>query len=458
MIMNDKNTVQVDDKLEDALALLAAGIPVDDILAEAGPDAGWLRPLLAVAEDIGELRTAVPIPPPEASLQRMLAYGREAAAATSPAALPRQNWLTLLTTFLSGGWLPRMAAGLASALLLVLLLGGTVTVLAQRSLPGQPLYGLKRVVENVRLSLTLDPQDRVQLLETYNEQRRTETRLLLQQNEVARVSFTGVVETASETDLTLAGLTLQLTAQTQVNGILAVGARVTVDAMTQPPDRLTALSITVIEPAPPTPTPLPSPTSTASPTPSSSPTATVTATATRSLSSDTDILILPTLTPTATPTPAPTDTPTPLPSPTHTPVPLPPPPTDTPVLPPPTSSAPAPPSGEDNTNDGGNESPDEGGNNNGNENEPDDNGGGDDNSNDDSGGDDSSGGDSGSNDNSGSDDSGSGDDSSGSGSDDSGGGGNDNSGGGGDDNSGSGSSNSGSGGGGGGDNDNKSKD
>lgn len=436
MMMNDKDTAQVDDKLEDALALLAAGISVDDILAEAGPDAEWLRPLLAVAEDVGQLQAAVPIPSPEASLQRMLAYGREVAAATPPAAPAQQNWLT---AFLSGGWLPRLAAGLASALLLVVLLGGMVTVLAQRSLPGQSLYGLKRAVENVRLSLTLDPQDRAQLLETYNQQRQTEARLLLQQNEVATVSFSGVAEAVSETELTLAGLTLQLTPQTQVKGTLAAGARVEVEAVTQPPDRLTALTVTVIEPAPPTPTPLPSPTSTASPTPTPSPTAT--ATATRSLSSESDILILPTLTPTATPTPAPTDTPTPLP-----------PPTDTPA-PPPAASPESPLPGGDNTNEDGTAGPDDNGNDSGNENGTDDNGGGGDNSNDDSGGDDSGG-----NDNSGSDDSDSGDDNSGSGSDDSGGGGNDNSGGGGNDNSGSGGSNSGSGGGGGGDNDNKSKD
>ncbi|MBE7473394.1 MAG: hypothetical protein HS114_30060 [Anaerolineales bacterium] len=408
--MNDNETTKVDDKLEDALALLAAGIPVDDILAEAGADAEWLRPLLALATEVGELQAAVPLPSPEASLQRMLAYGRELAVTTTPATPVQQNGLTTLVAFLSRSWLPRLAAGLASAFLLVLLLGGMVTVLAQRSLPGQPLYGLKRAVENARLNLTFNPESRAQLLETYNQQRQTEAKLLLQQNEVATVSFWGVVQAVSETSLTLADFTVQLTPQTRLNGTLAAGARVEVEALTQPPDHLTALTITVIELAPPTPTPLPSPTSTPSPTPTASPTAT--ATPTRSLSSDTDILILPTFTPTATPTPTPTHTPT-LP---------PPPPTATPVPPPP----PAP--GDDNTNGGAGD--------NSNENE-----GGDNSSNDNSGGDDSGGGD-----NSNSDDSGGNDNS---------GGGNDNSGGG-DDNSGHGSSNSGRSGG--GDDDNKDDD
>lgn len=424
MTMNDNETTKVDDKLEDALALLAAGIPVDDILAEAGADAEWLRPLLALATEVGELQAVVPVPSPEASLQRMLAYGRELAVTTTPAAPVQQNWLTTLVAYLSRSWLPRLAAGLASAFLLVLLLGGMVTVLAQRSLPGQPLYGLKRAVEIARLNLTFNPETRAQLLETYNQQRQTEAKLLLQQNEVAKVGFWGVVQAINETSLTLADFTVQLTPQTQVNGILAAGARVEIEALTHPPDHLTALTITVIEPAPPTPTPLPSPTSTSSPTPTPSPTAT--ATVTRSLSSDTDILILPTLTPTATPTPAPTYTPT-LPPPTATPI------APTATLPPP---PPAPV--DNNTNGGGSEGSDN--NNNGNESSPEDNSNGDDNSNDNSGG-----GDSGGDDNSNDDDSGG--DNSGSGSDNSGGG-NDNSGGG-DDNSGSG---------GGDDNDNRDKD
>jgi uncharacterized membrane protein YgcG len=439
-MMNDNDTTKVDDKLEDALALLAAGIPVDDILAEAGVDAEWLRPLLALAGEVGELQAAVPVPSPEASLERMLAYGRELAATTPPAAPVQPNWVATLVAFLSNGWLPRLAAGLASAFLLVFLLGGMVTVLAQRSLPGQPLYGLKRAVENARLNLTFNPETRAQLLETYNQQRQAEAKLLLQQNEVAKVGFWGVVQAINETSLTLADFTVQLTPQTQVNGTLAAGARVEIEALTQPPDHLTALTITVIEPAPPTPTPLPSPTATPSPTPT--PSLTATATSTRSLSSDTDILILPTLTPTATSTPAPTDTPT-LPPPTVTPIP------PTATLPPlPTTPV------DNNTNGGGSEGSDN--NSNGDNSSPEDNNNGDDNSNDNSGGDDNSNGD----DSGGNDNSGGGDDNSSSGSDDSGGGGDDSGGGndnsgGGDDNSGHGSSNSGSGG---DDNDNRSKD
>ncbi len=412
----DKDMGNVDDKLEDALAMLAAGLSVTEILADAGDDADWLRPLLETATEVGGLRAAISIPSPEASLQRMLAYGRELATTSPPVAPVQSSWSAALASLFGGGWLPRLATGLVSALFLLVLLGGTLTVLAQRSLPGEPLYSLKRAGETLRLSLTLDPDQRAQLLENYNQHRQTEVKLLLERSQVAAVDFYGQVETVTGTTLRLAGLTLQLTPETKITGNLAAGAQVKVEVLTQPPDDLVALAVTVTKPAPPAPAPLP----TAMPTPTSTPSPTATATTTRVLSSDTDTLQLPTFTPTATPTEVPTNTPT-LP---------PPPPTATQPAP-----APLPPGGSnDNSNDNADDqsSDDSGSSNDNSDNDSDDEHSGSDSSgsfgssdNSSSGDDDHSGSDSGSDDHSGSD-SGSGSSGSNSGSsDDSGSGGGD---------------------------------
>ncbi|HXV43471.1 MAG TPA: DUF5667 domain-containing protein [Anaerolineae bacterium] len=384
----DKFTLPGEDKLEDALALLAAGMPLAEILADAGEDADWLRPLLEVAAEVGEFRSTLPIPSPEASLQRMLTYGQELKAASPPAAPVRSDWSTMLARLFSN-WLPRLATGLVSAMLVIVLLSSTLTVLAQRSLPGQPLYGLKRIGETLRLSLAFDPSQQAQLLENYNQRRQMETRLLLEQKQVAQVDFFGQVEAVTETSVTVDGLIIQRTPETKMSGNVATGARVKVEVLTQPPDQLLALAITVVEPALPTPTPLP-PTATLTPTP------TATAIPTLSRSSATDTLRLPTV----TPTPLPTSTPTiPPPSPTAT-------------LLPPTATLFIPPTGGDDngsTNENSNNSP--GDNNNGNDNSGDNSG---------SGGDDSGSG----------NDNGGGDDNSGSGSEDSGSSGNSGSGGG----------------------------
>lgn len=348
MTMQDQFTPSPEDQLEDALAMLAAGIPVAEILADAGDDADWLRPLLEVAVEVKELRPAISVPSPEASLQHVLAYGQKLAAETSPP--PQSNWSILLGNLFSGVWLPRLATGLVSALLIVVLMGGTLTVLAQRSLPGQPLYALKRAGETLLLSLTLDPDQRGQLLENFNQQRQTEAKLLLEQNQVAAVNFSGRINSVTGSSLIVDGLVIQLTPQTKVSGILATSARVEVEALTQPPDQLVALAVTVVESASPMPTPLPSPTSTSTPAPLPTATPTATATATRSLTSETDTLQLPTFTPTTRPTDVPTSTPT---------VPPPSPPTATPL--PPTAPPPASPliptvgSENSNTNENGNE-------------------------------------------------------------------------------------------------------
>ncbi len=128
MIMKDTFMPNAEDKLEEALALLAAGIPLAEILADMSEDADWLRPLLEIATEVETLQSAITIPSPEASLQRMLAYGRELAAAAPPVAPAQPGWFATLISFLSTGWLPRLATGLISALLMVVFLGGTLTV------------------------------------------------------------------------------------------------------------------------------------------------------------------------------------------------------------------------------------------------------------------------------------------------------------------------------------------
>lgn len=423
MTMGNKFSPGSEDKLENALFLLASGLPLAEVLDEAGDDAEWLRPMLEMGARVGELREAIPIPGAEASLQRMLDYGQELAAAT-----PSTGWQAMVMRLLA----PRLVAGLAASLLVVILLGSAVTVLARRSLPGQPLYSLKRAGETLRLNLALDRADREQLLEEYNQRRHEEARRLLEQNRVAQLVYQGRVEAATAETLTIGDMVAQLTPQTKINGRLAAGAQVQVEVLTQPPDQLIAVTVTVLEPAPPTPMP-PAPTLTPTPPP----------TATRARSQTTDTLKLPAATPTPVlsratdvltfPTATPTETPTLLP---------PPPPTTAPpdIITEPAPTAVSPPGdGAGNTNDniedgqaGDNTNSNEDNSNSG-DSAPQDNT----NDNDSSGGDNNSGPgggeDSGSNDNSGSDgggDSGGGDNSSSGGGDDSnsGKGGGDNSG------------------------------
>jgi hypothetical protein len=270
--MNNQPTEQNEDKLEAALGALAAGTPLEQALG----DDEWLRPLLDVATEVSALGPAIPLPPPTASLQRLLTYGEELTAPPS-----RPDWRARLAHLLSESWDFRLAPGVVvAALTLVLTLGG-FSLSVQASLPNQPLYGLKQAGEAFQLSLTQDPAEREQLLTTFNARRQEETRLLLAQGKEGAVAFEGQVEALDEATFTIAGLVAQITPETEISGELTNQARIHLAGVVQPSRGLIALAITVLEtPPPPVPTPLPTitptplPTATTTPTPRATPTTT----------------------------------------------------------------------------------------------------------------------------------------------------------------------------------------
>jgi hypothetical protein len=294
--MNHKQDYHAEEQLEDALALLAAGLPLETVLSEAGVEANWLRPLLEMAGEVTRLQPGVPIPPPEASLQTLLAHGRKLAQPPRPKSRPMAGWWAIFNP-------PRLAGGFRGALVAVSLvtaflagtvLGGGLTMAAQDSLPGQRFYGLKRMGESIQLSLVVNPNSRDQLLQTYNHRRRFEAELLLQQGQRVMVAFEGKIEVVNDQAVAIHGLTVQLGPDTAIEGDLVPGALVHLEAITQPPEALLAIKISVIQPGPATPTPTPSPTATALP----SPTATATGTPTPSTAQDADTLALPSPIPT----------------------------------------------------------------------------------------------------------------------------------------------------------------
>lgn len=270
--MSDSLPNNREDQLDEALALLAAGLSPDEVVAEFGPDATWLRPMLLLAADMAELPPAIPIPAPEASLQKMLAHAEKLAGPVAPPVEPKANWFNTIFNLWSGGM--RLAA---TAVVLVIFLGtvsGMLWLASQNSLPGQPLYPVKQTGEALQLSLTFDAGQRQQLQQNFNERRQMEARQLLESSELAQVTFEGVVETVDDSTVRIAGLIGEITPETQISGVLNAQARVRITATTQPPDRLTLLSIVVLEPGPtPTPSPPSSPTVTATPPGTATPTA-----------------------------------------------------------------------------------------------------------------------------------------------------------------------------------------
>lgn len=211
--MNDMD----DNVLIEVLDLLASGLPIDAIVARYPAQAAELRPFLLTAAALGRLAEQ---PTLDAQAQSQRAF--LAAAGEMAATQPRPT---------AAGWWRRLLAP-ALALLLVVFLGGVGLVGASAAAaPGDALYGTKRLIEDVRLNLTGDPERAAALREQFRLERVDEIeRLLVEGREVA-VSLTGPIEAIDGLRWTVAGLPVVVGADTVIDGAPAVGALAQVDGL-----------------------------------------------------------------------------------------------------------------------------------------------------------------------------------------------------------------------------------
>ena len=203
-----ENSIEI--KLIDCLDALDAGEPISQILARYPADAAMLRPMLETAAALPALALE-PSASAQISSRRAFLNG---AAALRPASGRRFLGLPL-----------RMGLALASLLLAVAVAGGGTVTASSAALPGEPLYGIKRAAEQVKIALT---SDKVQLEREIAQRRRDEIVSLIVQDRSANVEFSGTVAARSANTLRVTGLTVQINPDTRIDGDPYVGALVTV--------------------------------------------------------------------------------------------------------------------------------------------------------------------------------------------------------------------------------------
>jgi hypothetical protein len=264
-------------KLIESLSALEAGESIEDILSRYPEHAARLRPLLETAAALPALRMEPSLEAKSRSREAFLAL----AAALQGSARPRRArfFSRPLMTFAS------------LALALIIVAGGALAASAS-ALPGDPLYGVKRAVENARLSLASSLSGRGALAAQFEQERISEIAALLDAGREAEVEFTGIIESIQPDAWLVAGLVVRTNEGTRIDGSPQVGLRAQVQGRTL--DGMLIATAIVVEPgAGPTPEPEPRPTATPKPEVTPSPTGTPTRT------------LAPTRTPTPTGTPTP---------------------------------------------------------------------------------------------------------------------------------------------------------
>lgn len=303
--------------LDDCMELLRAGASVEDCLSRYSDHADELRPLVSLASAV----ISVPTPRPDAATvvahrNQMLDAVRdsETRRKRGPAAL---RWVPRLGRGSQARSLPRAAFVLTIVVLLLGIAGGTLFTATRDSLPGQGLYPLKRLGENIRLSLTLDPVAHQQLRAEYRLERQREVRLVLETHQQAVLEFRGELQEIGSGFWVIGGLTVHLDNETVLEGQSVVGAMVLVQASALGDGRLRATRLQaltdpiVLTPAATvTPTTTPSKTPTMTSSPRTTETAIATPTATPMPSEEPTATPAPSATPTMTASPWPTATPT----------------------------------------------------------------------------------------------------------------------------------------------------
>ncbi|MCB9457149.1 MAG: LysM peptidoglycan-binding domain-containing protein [Anaerolineaceae bacterium] len=208
-------------------------------------------------------------------------------------------------------------ATLAASLVLVFLIavGGGAT-LAQDSLPGDLLYGMKLLTENVRLAVSPDVPG---LTAEFNQRRVDEARQLITFKREAELAFEGSVTVIDANTWEIAGLPVNIPAGLAAQ--VQTGDKVRVRVETTNNGEIHVVEIIETEHLAPPATPTSLPTVVPSQTPSHTPTATLTVTSSHTPAPTETPSSTPTATVTVTSSHTPSRTPTPTETPSSTPTP-----------------------------------------------------------------------------------------------------------------------------------------
>ena len=215
--------------LIECLAAMEAGEGIEQLLARHPADAARLG---------AALRTAARLAIAGQETRRAMPTAQEDARATFLAQAALMSPHTLSTS--RAPWLVRPLTSFLAGVVLLVVLGGSVFGASASSLPGDPLYRVKRSLETAQLSLVRDPVQRADLEASLSQRRVEEVKAIRAAKRAASVEFVAPVEMMNDKSWTIGGIPVQVGSSTVVEGKLHPEDYVQVTGHTLPDGQIMA--------------------------------------------------------------------------------------------------------------------------------------------------------------------------------------------------------------------------
>jgi hypothetical protein len=240
------------DLLENCIEILVSGGSVDDCKRKHPDLSEEIQDMLIIVKKMMGPPIKVSVEQMDKNLNRVLAQARMIESTDSkPLIAPRISRFAERARQLSRR-LPtfkplasRLSVAFAITALLVILSGGLV-ITSAKSIPGEPLYRVKRVVEDIRVYLVPNPEIREKYEDDYNQERVDEVIALVRLKRVQAVNFEGVIESMDATNWVVSGIQVSIQDGTILIGTVDsaesffIGSMVEVEGITNTTGSVTA--------------------------------------------------------------------------------------------------------------------------------------------------------------------------------------------------------------------------
>jgi hypothetical protein len=235
--------------LDECISALQAGVPLEDVLAEVPEYSTELRPLLYAAMVLTEPKPD--LVPAEKKAALRAEYMRHVAELPAITPSPFREKVRATTRVIkrrttSSAVLKDLITIAITIVLTLTIVALALGFLSANTIPGDFLYGTKRMYENVRLSLTFSPEQRTALAEEFNQRRLSEIEALIEQNRAAVIQFKGRLETKGDNLWIVENHTVFLPNDIRIEGDIEEGDTIEITGLLRSNNVLVADTITLV--------------------------------------------------------------------------------------------------------------------------------------------------------------------------------------------------------------------